>query len=157
MRKWGYRKGSAVIEDLTFEDTQGLTSEQLAMLEMLADGPGFMRWYRRKALHQIIEESQWLIRRARQAVRIDKFVSACSLRDEAQRDLASSPAFCKTGATLRKGHGRHLFVRRRQPKAIGLFLLLPAPRAKPGAGIRQQPFRNAVGQRKSRRTLVRSL
>ncbi|MFA5392032.1 MAG: hypothetical protein WC331_11505, partial [Candidatus Omnitrophota bacterium] len=71
MRKWGYRKGSAVIEDLTFEDTQGLTSEQLTMLEMLADGQGFMRWYRRKALHQIIEESQSLIRRAREAARID--------------------------------------------------------------------------------------
>ncbi|MDD5575168.1 MAG: hypothetical protein PHH75_08350, partial [Candidatus Omnitrophica bacterium] len=100
MRKWGYRKGSAVIEDLTFEDTQGFTSEQLAMLKMLADGPGFMRWYRRKALHQIIEESQWLIRRARQAVRIDKFVSACSLREAAERDLASSPAVRKADVTF---------------------------------------------------------
>jgi len=36
IRKWGYRYKSTVVEDLTFEDIEGLTPEQRNMLDMLS-------------------------------------------------------------------------------------------------------------------------
>ena len=72
-RKWGYRDSDGeIIEDLTFDDTDGLSDEQGRMLETLADGRKFMEWYKNKVLTQVVQESEMLAKRARGAGRPDK-------------------------------------------------------------------------------------
>ncbi|MFA5199584.1 MAG: ROK family protein, partial [Candidatus Omnitrophota bacterium] len=72
LRKWGYRENSIVIEDLTLEDIDGMSAEQLEMLRVLSDGQSFMHWYKMKALAHIAEESQRLIIMAQATRRPDK-------------------------------------------------------------------------------------
>ncbi|MFA6359044.1 MAG: hypothetical protein WCY09_10400, partial [Candidatus Omnitrophota bacterium] len=87
LRKWGYRKESAIIDDLTFEDVEGLGSEQLEMLKTLSGGESFMRWYKIKALKHMAEESRLLIQMAQEKRRPDKEVFAKMTLESVERDL----------------------------------------------------------------------
>ncbi len=88
IRRYGFKASdSTKIEDLTFEDTQGLDPLQNRMLEVLHDGELFMRWYRFKALEEIVAESRILIERAKAAGRTDKEAIYITKRDRAIAQL----------------------------------------------------------------------
>ncbi|MDD5505941.1 MAG: hypothetical protein PHR73_04215, partial [Candidatus Omnitrophica bacterium] len=72
LRRWGYRKGSQVIEDITFDDLDGLSDKGHQMLKMLAEGREFIRWYKDKLTNSICEEAGRLVAYSRQLGRPDK-------------------------------------------------------------------------------------
>ncbi len=72
IRLWGYAPDSNVIEDLTFRDIKGLDGTQTAMLDVLADGVGFMQWYREKALETMAKDLENLIAKAQDQGRPEK-------------------------------------------------------------------------------------
>jgi hypothetical protein len=76
LRKWGYRNGSKVIEDLTFEDTASLSDQQKDMLVNLTDGVTFLRWYREQAIIHILEGANLLRLIAERQGRGDKIYHA---------------------------------------------------------------------------------
>lgn len=84
MRLWGYKKGSDTIEDLTFEDIEGLDQGQLEMLKIFSDGEKFMRWYGEKALQLIEEEAELLKGMALERGRPDKKHNADKLLEQAR-------------------------------------------------------------------------
>ncbi|MDD5129369.1 MAG: HAD-IIB family hydrolase, partial [Candidatus Omnitrophica bacterium] len=87
LRRWGYPEKSSIVRDMTFEDTEGIGEEQLAMLRELSDGKSFMRWYKRKALMHIIEEGRNIALMAAEQGRIDKGFFADRVVSEARINL----------------------------------------------------------------------
>jgi len=72
LRRWGYRKGSQVIEDITFDDLDGLSDKGHQMLKLLADGREFIKWYKDKLTNSICEEAGRLVAYSKQLNRPDK-------------------------------------------------------------------------------------
>lgn len=71
LRVWGFRKGSNIVEDLTFEDIPGMPDEQHAMLKHLHDDRGFLEWNRARLLKEMIKHLNILILSAENKKRSD--------------------------------------------------------------------------------------
>jgi hypothetical protein len=90
LRMWGYKKDSAVIEDLTMENIEGISQEQKKMLVELHGGVSFMQWYRQKALAHILEESKRLLEEAKRQGREDKAQIAERMIDKYYSEISAS-------------------------------------------------------------------
>ncbi|MFA5199212.1 MAG: hypothetical protein WC432_06705, partial [Candidatus Omnitrophota bacterium] len=87
LRRWGYPEKSGIVQDMTFEDIEGMDEKQLAMLRELSDGKSFMHWYKRKALAHIIEEGGNIALMAAKQGRPDKEFFADKVVNEARINL----------------------------------------------------------------------